>query len=272
MASTVLTGSRATRPRTDSFQPVEQTLRAAVIDHYRRTGERLDPPAWLNTLETNSGHVVRRGRPMVEMLCTGMGLASLHGLRLLDAGCGFGALAVYFAAQGAEVVGIDPTALRLEVGREAAAQHVLPVTLLRGRMEALEFPDRSFDVVVMNNSLCYLVDRGQRLEAIGEARRVLRPGGRLLIRNPSRLVLRDQFSGLPLVHLLPPDAARRVFRALGRNRSYVRLRTASGARRELRRGGFAPAEVLRSPASRLPVGLHRLAHYQHLLGIRPADD
>lgn len=248
------------------------TLRVAVIEYYRRTGERLDPPAWLNTLETNSGHVVRRGGPMVEMLCDRTGLASLHGLRLLDAGCGFGALAVYFAARGAEVVGIDPSSRRLDVGREAAAAHGLPVTLLRGRMEALEFPDRSFDVVVMNNSLCYVVERQARAAAIREARRVLRPGGRLLIRNPSRLVLRDQFSGLPLIHLLPPAAARRVFATVGRDRSHVRMRTAGGARRELRRGGFAEVELLRSPASRVPFGLHRLAHYQHVIGVRPADD
>jgi SAM-dependent methyltransferase len=179
---------------------------------------------------------------------------------------------VFFAARGAEVVGIDPSARRLDVGREAAARHGLPVTLQRGRMEALDFPDRSFDVVVMNNSLCYVVDRQARRQAIAEALRVLRPGGSLLIRNPSRLVLRDQFSGLPLIHLLPPKAARRVFAVVRKDRSHVRLRTAGGARRELRRGGFAAVELLRPPGRRTPLGLHRLGRYQHITGVRPADD
>jgi SAM-dependent methyltransferase len=272
MTPPVLTGTRAARSGRDSFQPVADTLRVAVIEYYRRTGERLDPPAWLNTIETNSGLVVRRGGPMVEMLHSRTGLASMHGLRLLDAGCGFGALAVFFAAEGAEVVGIDPSARRLDVGREAAARHGLPVTLHRGRMEALDFPDRSFDVVVMNNSLCYVVDRRARRLAIQEALRVLRPGGRLLIRNPSRLVLRDQFSGLPLIQLLPPELARRLSAVVRRDRSHVRLRTAGGARRELRREGFVGVELLKPPGRQLPLGLHRLARYQHLIGVRLADD
>ena len=248
-----------------------ETLRVSVIEHYRRTGERLQPAAWLNTIETNSGYVPRRGRPMVEMLYRRSGLASLHGLRLLDAGCGFGALAVFFAAQGADVTGIDPHPDRLSIGQETANRHGLPVRLMKGRMEALDFPDQSYDVVVMNNSLCYLVDRAIRAAAIGEALRVLRPGGHLLIRNPSLLAIRDQFTGLPLVALLPPRLAHRAARVLGRPRSYVRLLSAGGAQRELRRCGFIEVEVARQPGSRIPRGLHRLARYQHLIAVRPVE-
>ena len=44
------------------------------------------------------------------------GRDSIEGLRLIDLGCGFGALAVFFAGRGATVTGIDPIADRLEVG------------------------------------------------------------------------------------------------------------------------------------------------------------
>jgi SAM-dependent methyltransferase len=49
---------------------------------------------------------------------------------------------------------------------------------VEGRVEQLPFPDGSFDVVVMVAVLCLVADR---TGAVGEAARVLRPGGRLVI-------------------------------------------------------------------------------------------
>lgn len=253
----------------DGFDPIVISLRCAVIDYYRRTGERLGPAAWFNTLETNSGFVPRRGRPMLEVLYSHTGLASLHGLRVLDCGCGFGALAVYFASHGARVVGIDPHARRLEVGREVAARHGLDVKLQQGRMEELDFPDRSFDVVVMNNSLCYVVERSTRDSAIREAYRMLRSGGHVLIRNPNRLVLRDQFSGLPFVALMPPPIADKATRLAGRHRSKVRLVGPRGAKRELVAAGFDEVELIQPPGSRVPAIAKSLARYQHVIALRP---
>jgi 2-polyprenyl-3-methyl-5-hydroxy-6-metoxy-1,4-benzoquinol methylase len=267
-------GSRRTSrraPAGDAFDEVARALRTAVIEHYRRTGERLPNSAWLNTIETNSGYVARRARPMLELLLDRTGLASLHGLDLLDAGCGFGALSAFFAAHGARVIGIDANSPRLDVGREVAARRALDMTLQAGRMEALEFPDRTFDVVVMNNSLCYLVAREDRRSALAEALRVLRPGGHLMIRNPSRLVLRDQFSGLPLIHFAPPDLTMRLAKLLGRHRSHVRLFTPAGARRELRAAGFDAVEHVRLPGARVPNALKAFARYQHLIAVRPRD-
>jgi 2-polyprenyl-3-methyl-5-hydroxy-6-metoxy-1,4-benzoquinol methylase len=264
-----LTASPTRSLQADRFEPIATSLRCAVIEHYRRSGERLGPAAWFNTLETNSGFVERRGRPMLELLYSRTGLASLHGLTLLDSGCGFGALAVYFAAQGARVTGIDPHAHRLPVGREVAARHGLDLTLQRGRMERLEFPDETFDVLVMNNSLCYVVDADVRATAVREAFRVLRPGGYVLIRNPNRLVLRDQFSGLPFVTLLPPRTADRATKLMRRHRSKVRLRGPLGARRELSAAGFAEVELVQPPGSRVPGVLTPFARYQHLIAVRP---
>jgi hypothetical protein len=58
---------------------------------------------------------------------------------------------------------------------------------------------------------------------------------------------------------------------VGRHRSYVRLLTPAGARRELRAVGLEAVEHVRLPGSRVPIGLKSFARYQHLVGVRPRD-
>jgi ubiquinone/menaquinone biosynthesis C-methylase UbiE len=58
-----------------------------------------------------------------------------------------------------------------------ARRRGLAVTVDRSAAERLPFPDRSFDTVVSTLVLCTVEDPGR---AVAEARRVLRPGGRLL--------------------------------------------------------------------------------------------
>lgn len=252
------------------FEAIALDLREELIEYYRVSGERLSAAAWHNTLETNSGFVERRAAPLLAMYFRHSGRRTLRGVRVVDLGCGFGALAVYFAAHGASVRGIDPNGARLSVGRNVARAHGLDVELVQGRMEALEFEDAEFDLAVQNNSFCYLVDWGQRARGLAETRRVLRPGGHLLQRNPNRLTPLDQFTGLPGLNLLSPGLADRVARLGGRHRSHVRLLTTAGARRELRRAGFASIRSVSSPSSRWPAAARWLARYQHVLAVRPA--
>jgi ubiquinone/menaquinone biosynthesis C-methylase UbiE len=251
------------------FTPIADSLRSSVIEFYAERGESLDDPAGINTLETNSGFVERRATPLLETLRRVTGRDSIDGLRLIDLGCGFGALAVFFARQGAVVTGIDPIADRLEVGRAVATEHNLPVEFSQGWMEKLEFADESFDLAIQNNSLCYIVDRGDRRAALTETARVLGPGGLVVIRNPNRWHPRDQFTGLPLISLLPPHAATRLAERLGRPRSEVRLVSPLEAKRELRRAGFADVTLAASPASRWPSFMTPIARYQHVVARKP---
>ena len=138
------------------FAPIADSLRRAVISFYQEPGA-LDGPAGINTLETNSGYVERRGAPLLDLLGRSRGCEPIDGLQVADLGCGFGALSLYFAARGATVIGIDPIGSRLEVGRAVAAEHGLRAEFETGRMEALELDDASFDLAVQNNSLCYIV-------------------------------------------------------------------------------------------------------------------
>ena len=252
------------------FAPIAETFRRSVADFYAARGESLDGAPGQATLETNSGFVERRAAPLVEIIRRGTGRASIEGLRLVDLGCGFGALSAYFAASGAIVTGVDPIEARLDVGRSVASEHGLPIDFRVGRMEKLDLDDESFELAVQSNSSCYIVEHEKRRAAFSETLRVLVPGGFLVIRNPNRWNPRDQFTGLPLIQLLPPPAAARAAKALGRKRSAVRVTSPWEGLRELRRAGFTRVADVASPASRRPGFVKPFARFHHLTGWRPS--
>ena len=98
------------------------------------------------------------------------------GRRILDAGCGSGPLFVALRDRGAVVTGFDKSAGMLELARRRlGAGADLRVADLGG---PLPFPDGRFDDVVASLVLHYLEDWAAPL---AELRRVLKPGGRLLV-------------------------------------------------------------------------------------------
>jgi 2-polyprenyl-3-methyl-5-hydroxy-6-metoxy-1,4-benzoquinol methylase len=250
------------------FDAIAAALRDEVLAHCERNGVELEGRAGWNTLETNSGFAERRGAPLVEMATARLGVRSLKGLRVADLGCGFGALAVFFAFHGGEVTGIDLNRRRLEVGRRVAERHGLAVELHRQSMEAPRLAEESVDLVVMNNSLCYLAEPGAQERALRAARRMLRPGGAIVIRNPNRLHPIDQFSGIPLLGLLAPDEAVRVAERLGRARSRCRLTSPRAACRELHGAGFV-GTIHHVSARRALTRPSLLARYSHFSALRP---
>jgi ubiquinone/menaquinone biosynthesis C-methylase UbiE len=76
------------------------------------------------------------------------------------------------------LTGIDLSAPMLDIARQRADQLRRQADLRIGDAQALEFADETFDTVVFTLALCSIADDGK---AVGEARRVLRPGGRLLM-------------------------------------------------------------------------------------------
>ncbi|TXS47070.1 class I SAM-dependent methyltransferase [Streptomyces sp. OR43] len=104
------------------------------------------------------------------------------GYDVLDCACGIGTQALGLAELGYRVTGSDlsPVAVT-RAAREAASRGLtLPVTA--ADMTKLPFRDSSFDVVVCaDNSLPHLLTPQAVLAALGEMRRVLRPGGMLLL-------------------------------------------------------------------------------------------
>lgn len=251
-----------------SFEPIARSLSTAMREHIATLGRGQDCLRAASTIETNSVLVERRGQPLLKMLHE-QGGGSVTGKRLIDLGCGFGALSVFFAAHGADVVGIDPDTALFEVGASVARLHGLKVRLEGGRMERLDVESASCDVAVMNNTLCYLLAPQARLNALSEALRVLRPGGRLVVANPNRWHPIDQFTGLPMLPLLPPNRAATIARVSGRRRPVVRLVAPPRAYRELRHAGFVD---VRYAGARAHSPLQRsLARYQHLTARVPAQ-
>lgn len=99
-------------------------------------------------------------------------------LRVLDAGCGTGGN-VRFLQRYGHVVGIDLAPEALE-----PATQCLPGVLTRASVLHMPFADASFDLVT---SFDVLYHRGvsDEITALREVHRVLRPGGRLLMRLPA---------------------------------------------------------------------------------------
>ena len=100
----------------------------------------------------------------------------VSGRRILDAGCGSGPLAAALADGGAEVTGFDSSAAMVDLARQRlgpdADLHVADLAA------PLDLPDAEYDDVVASLVLHYLQDWSGPL---GELRRVLKPGGRLIV-------------------------------------------------------------------------------------------
>ncbi len=110
--------------------------------------------------------------------------AALHGVldrqpapRVLDAGCGTGGLLARLGDRAAWV-GLDASAAALDL-----AQRKTPAPLACGSVDALPFADASFDAAVAADLLCHRAVSPP--QALAELRRVLRPGGRLVINMPA---------------------------------------------------------------------------------------
>lgn len=96
-------------------------------------------------------------------------LLARHGIRgpILDAPCGTGRLTAWLARHAVPVTALDVSASML-----AAAAPLENVRYVRGRIDALPFPERSFDVVVSCRFLHHLHEREALAAALRELVRV----------------------------------------------------------------------------------------------------
>jgi ubiquinone/menaquinone biosynthesis C-methylase UbiE len=98
--------------------------------------------------------------------------------RVLEVGFGTGRnLPFYDASRVTEIVGLEPSEPMRRIGMGRLKGSALEITLVDGAAENMPFADASFDTVLLTFTLCSVSDP---LTALGEMRRVIAPGGRLL--------------------------------------------------------------------------------------------
>jgi SAM-dependent methyltransferase len=101
--------------------------------------------------------------------------------RVIDLGCGTGLLSLAFAPQVERVVAIDSSPAMLQrLAEKAAGGDTANIETVVADLRSLPLPDESATLAVSNYALHHLDDHGKEL-ALSEIRRVLVPGGRLVI-------------------------------------------------------------------------------------------
>lgn len=85
-------------------------------------------------------------------------IGSLQGRDILDVGSGTGRAALLLAHGGARVTAVDASEAMLAVARQRAAAEGVRVRFQAGDVQALDFPDRSFDVAVSLRVLMHTPD------------------------------------------------------------------------------------------------------------------
>ena len=128
-------------------------------------------------------HLIHRGmrrrrlvRPREYLLAAAEG-------RVLEIGIGSGLNLPFYPRDLDAVIGLDPSPELLARARREAVWSRSPVELRRGSAEAIPLDDQSVDTVVATWTLCSIPNVGA---ALGEIRRVLRPGGRFLFAEHGR--------------------------------------------------------------------------------------
>ena len=106
-------------------------------------------------------------------------VAAIPHATVLDLGCGAGHASFAVAPAAAMLTAYDLTAEMLAaVSAEAKARKLGNIVTVQGNAESLPFPDAHFDIVLTRTSAHHWHDV---LAALREAKRVLKPGGRMLM-------------------------------------------------------------------------------------------
>lgn len=124
------------------------------------------------------------------------------GMRVVDAGCGYGRNLVFLRNEGYDVWGVD-------WNEEAVSSFGDPERFRAAPVEAMPFPDAFADVVISSAVLHFAADEAQFAAMVREMWRVLRPGGMLFARLASTIGIEGRVQPLGGRRFLVPDGSER---------------------------------------------------------------
>lgn len=149
-------------------------------------------------------------------------MALKHGFRgILDICCGTGAQCIALSRLGLSVAGVDLSPAMLRVARRKSCGQI---PFLGADARSLPFPDNSFDGVILSFAL-HEKDEGSRHRILAEAKRVLKPGGRILIADFEIPTGPFSRAAGALVHLVERCAGKRHYTSF---RDFMRLGALGG--------------------------------------------
>ena len=227
-----------------------------VNEHNRPSSvhpERYDEEYFLSACEGYEEFIASKGEYFSRRLQQAFAVAEVTpGMRVLDIGCGRGEVVRRCAQLDAQAHGIDyaPTAVRI-ARKLMTNDETSPVGLYQADAKHLPFVEASFDRVLMFDLVEHLhpweLDR-----ALAEARRVLRPDGRLIIHTaPNVWYDRYAYPVVRLVRVLMGQGKRypKDPRAIIPANLDVHVNEQSGLSlwRVLRKAGFRPQVWLDTP-------------------------
>lgn len=107
--------------------------------------------------------------------------ATQPALKILDIGGGAGYYSFWLQSLGHNVTLIDLTEDNIEFAISYGIEHQVPLhECIAGNATDLPYEDNQFDLILLMGPLYHLTNREERIHALTEARRVVRPGGIIL--------------------------------------------------------------------------------------------
>ena len=203
----------------------EEEIRRVAIGHHHQMAPEFQ--ARYSDLERSRfASAFTYGRAKVDRMVDDVFRSLPKGSRILDVGCGTGEHLKRAMTHGLDATGVEPASGMTEFAR----RNVPEAELVEGVATKLPFADGQFDAVILIEVLRYL-HPSEVDQALSEARRVLRPGGKIL----ATLVNRWALDGFYLLY-----RARQLFKAskFDERDPYCLFYTPGEAERLLRNAGF----------------------------------